>query len=220
MRRFLFIFATVALIAFLMAKFPYAVGNTDDKMRLVYLALLVSVGSLGVRRLPLNQTMLYGLVWLVVILGIVFAYSYKDEFMNSRIMAELLPNQARINSDGSVALRSSSDGHYHVEAKVNGVAVNFMIDTGASDVVLSKEDAERIGINTAALTYSRTYQTANGATGGAAIQLKRLQIGSFILDDFPASVNEGELSGSLLGMTALKKLGDIRIEGDQMVIGR
>jgi aspartyl protease family protein len=131
-----------------------------------------------------------------------------------------MPNRARVQADGTMLLKASRGGHFYVEARVNGVPVNFMIDTGASDIALNKADAERIGFDTEKLNYTRTYMTANGATGGAPVKLKRLQIGDFTLDDFPASVNQGELGTSLLGMSALRELGGFRIDGDQMVIGK
>ncbi|MEQ1705542.1 MAG: TIGR02281 family clan AA aspartic protease [Rickettsiales bacterium] len=220
MNRIFFFIAIAILIAFLIAQFPYAVAKTDDKMQLVYSTLILSIVALGARSLPLSQTIKYSLVWLAVILLIVLGYSYKDTLLNTRIMAELLPNRARINAEGNIVIRASQNKHFHIEAKVNGVPVNFMIDTGASDVVLSKSDAERAGINTEELAYTRTYYTANGVTGGAIIKLKRLQIGGFILDDFPVSVNKGEMDGSLLGMSALRELGGFRIDGDEMVIGK
>lgn len=214
-----FFIVLAILIIVLKVQFPYAIVETDDKMHLLYSTLLLSVIALSVRSLPLNQTMKYATAWIGVFLVIIFAYSFKDEVMNSRIAAELLPNRARMNNDGSFSLRASKDGHFHVEALVNGVAIDFMIDTGASDIALSKKDAQRIGINLATLSYTRTYQTANGATGGAPIKLKRLQIGNLILDDFPASVNEGELNNSLLGMSALRGLGGFSVDGEQMIIG-
>ncbi len=220
MNRIFFFIAIAILIAFLIAQFPYAVAKTDDKMQLVYSTLILSIVALGARSLPLSQTIKYSLVWLAVILLIVLGYSYKDTLLNTRIMAELLPNRARINAEGNIVIRASQNKHFHIEAKVNGVPVNFMIDTGASDVVLSKSDAQRIGIDTDALNYSRTYNTANGVTGGAIIKLNRLQIGDFVLDNFPASVNKGEMDGSLLGMSALRELGGFRIDGDEMVIGK
>lgn len=219
MNRVIIFIAVAVLIAFLFSQFPYALSKTDDKMNLAYLVALLSIFSLSARNMPLNQTVRYGVIWLGVILAIIFAYSYKDAFLNSRIMAELLPNRARVDAEGNLVIRASQDGHFHIEARVNGVPVNFMVDTGASDVVLSRQDAERIGLNPDTLSYTRTYMTANGATGGAPVKLNRLQIGQFTLDDFPASVNRGELDSSLLGMSALRKLGGFSIEGDEMVIG-
>lgn len=203
-----------------MIQFPYALSGQDDKMQLSKYMLILAVVALSARQLPLNQTIKYSLVWLTVILGLIFAYSFKDEFLKSRIVAELLPNRAIVMQNGSMSLRASNDGHFYVEAKVNGVPVNFMIDTGASDVVLSRQDAQRIGINIKNLSYTRAYQTANGITGGAPVKLNRLQIADFTLDDFPASVNQGNINGSVLGMTALRSLGGFSIDGDKMVIGR
>jgi aspartyl protease family protein len=219
MRRIVFAVILVALIAFLFSQFPYALSKTDDKMNLAYLVAILSICALSARKLPLNQTVRYSVIWLGVILAIIFAYSYKDALLNSRIMAELLPNRARVDAEGNLVIRASQDGHFHIEARVNGVPVNFMVDTGASDVVLSKNDARRIGLNPDTLSYSRTYLTANGATGGAPVKLNRLQIGQFTLDDFPASVNRGELDSSLLGMSALRRLGGFSIVGDEMIIG-
>ncbi len=219
MKKIYFFIAIAILVAFLALQFPYALSKTDDKMQLLYLGILLSICGLSARRFPLNQTMRYSAIWFCLIFAIIFAYSFKDDLLNSRIMAELMPNRARINSDGNIVIRASQDGHFYIEAKVNGVPVNFMVDTGASDVVLTQHDASRIGINTSELNYSRTYKTANGVTGGALVKLHRLQIGNSIIDDFPASVNQGELDNSLLGMSLLRKLGGFKIEGEQMVIG-
>ncbi len=220
MNRMILLIAVVFLVAFLAIQFPYAIKDDNDKMRLAYLGLLFSIVALGARRIPFNQAVKYSLIWLAIGTGIIFAFTKRDEIMNSQFMAVLNPNRPRINSEGNVTIQASADGHFHVEARVDGVPIDFMIDTGASDISLSRQDAQRIGIDTDSLNYSRTYHTANGVTGGAAIKLKRLQIANFILDDFPATVNEGELDVSLLGMSALRALGGFRIDGDKMVIGK
>ncbi len=220
MNRIIFFVAVALLITFLALQFPYILDKGDAKMHLLYSTIILSVVALSLRKIPITQTIKYAGSWIAVFLVIIIGYSYKDSILNTRIAGELLPNRARVYGDGSVAIRASRGGHFYIEAKVNGVAINFMIDTGASDVVLNKEDAQRIGINTDTLSYNRTYQTANGATGGAGIKLNRLQIGDFILDDFPASVNQGELGNSLLGMSAIKQLGGFKIDGDEMVIGK
>ncbi len=220
MNRIYFLIAIAILIGFLAMQFPYALAKTDDKMQLLYSTVLLAIMALGVRQIPLTQTLKYSLIWLAVILAIVLGYSYKDTILNTRIAAELLPNRARINAEGNVVIRASQDKHFHIEGKANGATINFMIDTGASDVVLNKSDAESLGIDTESLNYNRIYGTANGVTGGAVIKLKRLQIGNFNLDNFPVTVNEGELDSSLLGMSAIRELGGFKIDGDEMVIGK
>ena len=212
----------IALVAFLAYQFPYAIRNDDDKARLAYLSLLavlVSGGALATKRIPLSESLRYLAIWIGIMALLLLGYSYKGDLLNTRIAAVLLPNHARIGSNGSLLLRASADGHFYVEAEINGVPVNFMIDTGASDVVLSRQDAQRIGLNTEALSFTRRYSTANGMTRGAPIMLTQLSIASVTLDHFPASVNEGDLDNSLLGMTALNRLGGFSIQGDEMIIG-
>ena len=216
----IFLYVGVAIIiAFLASQFPYALSSGDDKMQLVYLSLLLLVCTFFTRRIPLSQTLKYGLSWIVVFALIILGYSYRYEIMDSRLLVEIFPSHPRINADGNMTIHSSADGHFHIEAKINNVPVSFLIDTGASDIALSKQDAQRIGIDTSNLQYTRTYLTANGATGGAIVKLNRIQIGNVTLENFPASVTQGELQNSLLGMSALRKLGGFSINGDTMVIG-
>lgn len=223
MNRLYILLGIVALVAFLAWQFPYAVSSGQDKMHLMYMltiAMLVSGGAVATRGQQMGHTVKMALIWLAIILGGVLAYSYKDVFLSTRLAAELMPNRPRMGEGGTLLLRASEGGHFYVEAHVNGVPVNFMIDTGASDVMLSKDDAERVGLNPETLNYTRTYSTANGISKGAPIRLKHLSLGRFDLYDFPASVNGGQMSGSLLGMSALNRLGGLKVEGDEMIIGK
>lgn len=222
-RRVIFLIALGLLVTFLVAQFPYAVAKTEDKAHLLYMsiwAIVLSGSALAARQVPLGDTLKYGLIWLVIILALVLGYSYKNDILNSRLGAELMPNRLRAHGDGTLSLRAREGGHFFVEAEVNGVPVNFMIDTGASDVTLSKEDAQRAGLSPETLSYTRQYSTANGIIGGAPVRLSVLQIGPLRLHDFPASVNGGQLDTSLLGMEALNALGGFHIQDDTMVIGR
>jgi len=216
------VLGVLALVVFLAWQFPYAISGTEDKMQLLYsvtLLLMVGGGIAARRHFATSETLKYAAIWLVIILGIVLGYSYKNAILDSRLGAELVPNRPRLNGDGSVSITAREDGHFYIEAKVNGQPVEFLIDTGATDVTLSTADAKRIGLNPEALKYTRSYRTANGVTGGAPITLKRLAIGPFTLDNFAASVNQGQLDNSLLGMSALNALGGFRIEGRTLLIG-
>jgi aspartyl protease family protein len=116
-------------------------------------------------------------------------------------------------------IRRGSDGHFHVEADVNGSPVRFLVDTGATTTVLSMQDAERSGIETELLEFNRPAQTANGLTYFAHAQLRTLEIGPFRLSDVPVGVMQSEaMNLSLLGMSALDRFGSWRIEGNEMVL--
>jgi aspartyl protease family protein len=72
----------------------------------------------------------------------------------------------------------------------------------------------------ASLKFDRTYQTANGVVRGAPVRLKRVEIGSVVVDDVRASVNEAPMGTSLLGMSFLSRLSAWRVEGDRLTLVR
>ncbi|MBT3978500.1 MAG: TIGR02281 family clan AA aspartic protease [Rhodospirillaceae bacterium] len=100
----------------------------------------------------------------------------------------------------------------------NGARVRFMIDTGASDIVLSPADARAIGIDPATLRYTRVYQTANGLGRGASYRLETLAIGPIEFRDVAVSINQAEMNVSLLGMAFLDRLSTFEISGRRMTL--
>jgi aspartyl protease family protein len=95
-----------------------------------------------------------------------------------------------------------------------------MVDTGATGIVFNKADAKRLGLDPAALDYNRRISTANGLTYAALITLRELTIGPITLTDVAASVNEGDLSESLLGMRFLERVGSIEIRNGTLTLHR
>ena len=112
-----------------------------------------------------------------------------------------------------------SDGHFVAKSKVNGRNVNFIVDTGASSVVLKQEDAVRIGIDTKGLRYAIPVQTANGTSFAARIRLKSIQIGNISENNVEALIaRPGLLHQSLLGMTFLSRLRSYEFKGDYLTL--
>src|SRR5690606_5149831 len=109
-------------------------------------------------------------------------------------------------------------GHYVIEALVNGTPVQFLVDTGASDIVLTMEDAERIGLHPRTLRFTRRFATANGEVRGAPVILREIRVGQFSLFDVSASVNEAPLPVSLLGMSFLGRLNGYQVENGRLVL--
>jgi len=158
-------------------------------------------------------------LWWIVILGLTFSVVvYWPEVQNSKLYTSLVGGSAKVHEDGSMEFTRGDDGHFHINAKVNGVSVEFMVDTGAADIVLTKKDAERAGFYANELEFNKLYTTANGKTRGASVKLKNLEVGNYQTGEIYASVNEGELDTSLLGMRFLDKMRQFRIEGDRLVI--
>jgi aspartyl protease family protein len=152
--------------------------------------------------------------------ALITAYTFRYEFTSiaGRVMGELTPLEARVGADGAVSVVAAEDGHYHLRAAVNGVDITFMIDTGASDIVLAPDDARRIGIDPANLEFDQSAETANGTVRGAAIRLQSLSVGSIQMGNLPAAVNGADMSESLLGMEFLNRLHGWRVENGVLTL--
>lgn len=200
--------------------------NNDDFAQVIYLvpiAGLLSVGILAGNRGNFGTVLRQLAIWLVIILGLVSAYLYRDDFQQfgNRILAGLMPGRAAVVtlSDGSqeVILNQSMSGHFETDAIVNGASVHMLVDTGASSVVLSNADAQAIGINPENLNYTVTVMTANGRTSAAPVRLSEIAIGPIVRRNISALVaQDGQLDQSLLGMTFLSTLGSMQMKTDEL----
>ncbi len=112
----------------------------------------------------------------------------------------------------------SPDGHFRVRAQVDDADIVFLVDTGASGVVLTADDARRAGFDPSELAYTGRARTANGEVRLAPIRLERIRLGAVEAERFRASVSEGELFSSLLGMDFLQRFSRVTVEGDRMVL--
>ncbi|MBY5553325.1 TIGR02281 family clan AA aspartic protease [Rhizobium leguminosarum] len=199
--------------------------QSDDFGRVVYLlpiALMLSAGIWASRR-SVGETMRQMMIWLVIILALVTVYLYRQEALGvgNRLLAGLVPGRAVVvtTSEGGqeIILHKLLNGHFKADVAVNGQTVEMLVDTGASMVALSREDAERIGIDLSRLTYSMTIMTANGRGRAAPVTLDQVAIGPIVRNNVAASVAEdGRLDQSLLGMSFLETLGSLQMQTDEL----
>jgi clan AA aspartic protease (TIGR02281 family) len=113
---------------------------------------------------------------------------------------------------------AGSHGHFVIEAVVDGVPLTFLLDTGASDIVLTLDDARQLGFLPQTLEFSQRFRTANGEVRGAPVRLRELRIGQFSLYNLDASVNEAPLAISLLGMRFLDRLNGYQVEDGRLIL--
>ncbi|MDO8899930.1 MAG: TIGR02281 family clan AA aspartic protease [Phenylobacterium sp.] len=106
----------------------------------------------------------------------------------------------------SAAISKASDGHYWAEADVNGARVRFLVDTGATAVALTLEDAQRLGFDPAKLDYRQKVMTASGEARAAVVKLSAISVAGARVADVDALVIEKGLETSLLGMSYLGRL--------------
>ena len=121
-------------------------------------------------------------------------------------------------SDLEYVIQAGAGGHFVVEAVVNGAPVTFLVDTGASHVVLTMEDAERVGFRPESLRFTERFASANGEVRAAPVVLRELRVGQFSVFDMPASVNEAPLRVSLLGMSFLRRLHGYGVEDGRLIL--
>jgi aspartyl protease family protein len=158
--------------------------------------------------------MMRGLMsWGLIIVGLMAGYGLWQDMGGS-----FTPRQT-IAAQGEITLPRARDGHYYLTLEIAGQPVEFMVDTGASSVVLTREDAQKLGIDPDTLVYLGTAQTANGIVRTARVTLDDVRLGSFTDPTLTAYVNDGDMGGSLLGMDYLGQF-HIEIAADRMVLRR
>lgn len=191
--------------------------NGDNIMQLVYLGLLgtaIAGSYLVANRNNLGKVTQHAAIWLLIFVGVIGALGLWED-----IQRDVTNRQAFI-SDTMVEVPRSPDGHYYLTLEINDVPVRFVIDTGASQMVLSRSDAERVGIDPETLGFFGSASTANGVVRTAPVILDRVSLGQIIDRQMPAVVNGGEMRNSLLGMTYLGQFDRIEITGDELLLTR
>ncbi|MBC8242698.1 MAG: TIGR02281 family clan AA aspartic protease [Rhodospirillales bacterium] len=202
--------------------YPEALQDEQAQMGLVYkigfLALLG--GSLIVRiRARPGQALRHASVWLAIGALLLLGYSFRHEAGSvwQRLAGELVPHQGTVSS-GAASFVAGRGGHFIVEAKVDGVPIRFLVDTGASDVVLSPADAKRLGFDFKALRFDKVYRTANGQVMGAPVRLRTIDVGPIQVRDVRASVNGAAMNRSLLGMSFLDRLTSYEVRDGRLTL--
>lgn len=218
------IVAAVIGLVVLSKLFPGQVSDDYDKaylLRGVIVLAFVSAGIVyGSRRIHMKAAFRNILIWVGIFVVLAGGYAYQDELRSFglRLRSELIPGYAVQSNPDELVLTESPGGNFYVFGSVDGQPVKFLIDTGASEIVLSPADALRVGIDINALDYDRTYQTANGIGLGANVTVRSLAIGTIEFSDVPVSVNKAQMSESLLGMTFLRRMASVEIRGRQLFL--
>lgn len=119
-------------------------------------------------------------------------------------------------SSGPITLERASNGHFFADAEVNGTKVHFLVDTGASDIALTRADAQRAGVSLS----GSSEVIGNGASGevmGQVVTLSSVRLGSSQGSGIEAMVLDGGKQ-SLLGQSFLSKFASVEIRGDTMTL--
>ena len=190
--------------------------NDDGFARLIYLGLLMAavVGwGLVEYRGRLGQAVRVWLAWAMIFIGLMAGYGLWNDVKNSGFARQT------IGEAGELIVPRSPDGHYYLTLTINGTDISFVADTGATNMVLSPDDAAAVGIEVQDLNFMHSAETANGTVDIARTRLDSVILGPFADRDVTAWVNGAAMEGSLLGMDYLGMF-EIQISGDKMVLRR
>jgi len=216
----------LALVYWLHLKFPDALSSRDGKIDLVHTLLVLGfVGASAAlhRRFQTHKIIRHASIWLAVGALVFIGYSFRHEaaWLGQRLLADLVPSLGQSQGD-AMRFSVSSDGHFVIEAlvttKTGQTTVRFLVDTGASDVVISPADARRLGFDTEHLDFTKMYRTANGTVYGAPVRLESMTVGSIHMKGVRASVNGADMGRSLLGMSFLERLSGYEVSSGSLVL--
>lgn len=160
-------------------------------------------------------------IWIIIALLSLIAYSYRYELQSvkEKVTRELIPGTSTHDrKTRKLILTRAQDGHFYLNSIINNQKIRFLIDTGASDIALSLNDARRIGVNIKKIKFDKIYHTANGKAYGASVILDHLIVNNVKFKKVSASIMSSKMGISLLGMTFLNRLEKFEFKSNNLIL--
>jgi aspartyl protease family protein len=190
--------------------------NDNAPYIVFYSVAIVFVASALIgRRLPLGKTVKMLAIWVAIfaVFFVLFAFRSELSGVGERLRAEATGNP--IVQGKQVRIPIADDGHFWVDAKLNGHNVRFMVDSGASITTVSSDEAKAAGMTIG--TEKAVVNTANGPTLVTKGWADTLQVGTIEKKEFSVDISDQE-GVNLLGMNFLSSLRSWRVEGNYLVL--
>jgi len=197
------------------------VSEGDQAINFIYLigCLVLVVSALMVRRLPLAQGLKMFVGW-VLIFGAAFViFTLKDEFLalGNRLMVEVRGGTVEESAPGEVRVRQAADGHFWVDAELNGRPARFLIDSGATTTSITRTAAERAGIEPSG-GMGTMVQTANGIVMVQRGRAASLKVGNIERSGLAVHISDSFGDTNVIGMNFLSSLRGWSVEGRTLVL--
>lgn len=199
--------------------------DNNDFGRLVTLSAIGTMMGAGIlaSRRQWGESLRQAAIWLLIILALATGYLYRFDLLEvgNRLTAGLIPGRAVVTTGAGgeqiLVINKGVSGHFEADVSIDGTPLRMMVDTGASSIVLTYDDAMRLGINPDNLVFSIEVSTANGRAMAAPVTLRQVAIGPIMRGTIRGMVTQaGQLDQSLLGMSFLETLGSIEITRDEL----
>jgi aspartyl protease family protein len=191
-------------------------NRTGDAVYYV-MAIVLLLSSVVAMRLPLGKAMKMALAWLLIFAAVFVVFAFRSDFtaVGRRLKAEAL-GSAIVNGK-EVRIPIADDGHFWVEAEVNGEAARFLIDSGASTTTISRALARQAHVPDTGQHI--VVDTANGPAPATQAYADRLDVQSISRTDLPVDINDRDET-NVLGMNFLSTLSGWRVEGNYLVLAQ
>jgi len=200
----------------------YNAISSHEWSNVIYILILVALLIMGFSRkdLPIKKIFEFTGLWIVFALVALILYSYRFEVgeIKDRVLSDLFPAKAINKNHEKLVLNIAQDGHYYLNVKIKNQEVRFMIDTGASDMVIDEKIAIKLGYDLKKINYNKIFQTANGQSYGASISFDEVDVSGIKFYNVQASITNSDLVIPLLGMSFLQKFYKYEFFRDKLIL--
>lgn len=196
--------------------------ESDDNARLIYglIVVMLLVGSLAARRLPMKQYVKMILAWVAIFAGIFVVMSFRPEFEMAwnRVKGELTGAPRQSVESGQIRLVRQDDGHFWLRAELNGHQADLMVDSGASLTAINSETARNAKLVLDSIDRSIELNTANGIIKARTAKIASMTVGDFAIEQHAVVVADGFGDTNVVGMNFLDDFESWNVTGNVMTL--
>ena len=185
-----------------------------DNLRLIFLSIILIVllsSYLIAMRNNLTKLFKSAAAWVIIFSCFIAGYGVWQDLSKEQAVSYS-------NNESDIIINIKQDGHFYAMVLVNNVEIEFLIDTGATHIVLSKEDAKKLDYDLSKLIFWGKSNTANGIVETAPIRLQSIKLGQFSDTNVLAYINQGSMKQSLLGMSFLKNFSSVEFRNEALIL--
>ena len=196
-------------------------SETNQAAEFIYLMaiLVLVVSALMVRKIPIGKGLQMFAGWVMIFLAAFVAFALKDDFVDlgRRVLQEARGETVAVQTGETIRIKQSLDGHFWVDATLNGESVRFLIDSGATTTSISEDTARRTGIERRG-GLPAMVRTANGTVMVERGRAQTLRVGNIEREDLAVHISEAFGDMNVLGMNFLSSLSGWGVEGRWLVL--
>ena len=193
----------------------------DQAVHVLYLigVLVLVASSLLVRRIPIAQGLKMLAAWVMIFAAAFVIFTMKDDFVAlwNRVVLETRGGVVQEERGQELRVRRAPDGHFWVDAELNGERVRFLVDSGATTTSISRDVAERAGIEPSK-GFPAMVRTANGIVAVERGRAETLKVGNIERRDVAVHISEAFGDMNVIGMNFLSSLSGWRVEGRTLIL--